>query len=37
MGLKQCMSLNLSDLPLSLLIERALFICFDTSAFSVLS
>lgn len=37
MGVKQCMSLNLSDLPLSLLIERALFICFDTSAFSVLS
>lgn len=30
-----CVS-NLTDLPLSLLIERALFICFDTSAFSVL-
>lgn len=30
-----CVS-NLTDFPLSLLIERALFICFDTSALSVL-
>lgn len=28
---------NLTDVPLSLLIERALFICFDTSACSVSS
>lgn len=33
---KQCVS-NLTDVPFSLLIERALFICFDTSACSVSS
>lgn len=36
-GSKAVYVCNLTGLPLSSLIEKALFICFDTNAFSVLS